>query len=177
MVWREQGATKASRLVLPAHGMLHACVCTCHAMLRPAACLPAERFNAPKHPSMHMHTHRLCLLLACLPAQWGNLQDPIIILLIFAATVSTALGAGLPEQRAKGEWIEGVAIWVAVLLVSTVGEWCSAYTVTSGHIRQQQLMSGWVNALAYFLLAYFLLAYFLLAYFLHCRVCSAHLSA
>lgn len=37
--------------------------------------------------------------------------------------VSTALGAGLPEQRAKNEWIEGVAIWAAVFIVSGVGEW------------------------------------------------------
>ncbi|GAX78129.1 hypothetical protein CEUSTIGMA_g5571.t1 [Chlamydomonas eustigma] len=50
-----------------------------------------------------------------------NLQDPIILLLIAAATVSTGLGAGIPEQRAKSEWIEGVAIWVAVFLVSGVG--------------------------------------------------------
>lgn len=35
--------------------------------------------------------------------------------------VSTGLGAGLPEQRAKKEWIEGVAIWVAVILVTSVG--------------------------------------------------------
>ena len=53
--------------------------------------------------------------------QWGNLQDPIIILLIFAAAVSTGLGAGLPEQREKKEWVEGVAIWVAILLVTGVG--------------------------------------------------------
>lgn len=37
--------------------------------------------------------------------------------------VSTALGAGLSEQRAKNEWIEGVAIWAAVFIVSGVGEW------------------------------------------------------
>jgi Ca2+-transporting ATPase len=35
--------------------------------------------------------------------------------------VSTGLGAGIPEQRAKNEWIEGVAIWVAVFLVSGIG--------------------------------------------------------
>ena len=35
--------------------------------------------------------------------------------------ISTGLGAGIPSQRAKGEWIEGVAIWVAVFLVSGVG--------------------------------------------------------
>jgi hypothetical protein len=32
------------------------------------------------------------------------------------------LGAGIPEQRAQNEWIEGVAIWVAVLIVSSVGK-------------------------------------------------------
>ena len=35
--------------------------------------------------------------------------------------VSTGLGAGLPAQRAKNEWIEGVAIWVAIILVTGVG--------------------------------------------------------
>jgi len=36
--------------------------------------------------------------------------------------VSTILGSVLPEQRKEGEWIEGVAIWVAVLIVIAVGE-------------------------------------------------------
>ena len=36
--------------------------------------------------------------------------------------VSTVLGVAMPEQRAKNEWIEGVAIWVAVFLVTGVGE-------------------------------------------------------
>jgi len=35
--------------------------------------------------------------------------------------VSTVLGSALPEQRKEGEWIEGVAIWVAVLIVVAVG--------------------------------------------------------
>eukprot|EP00877_Chromochloris_zofingiensis_P010932 jgi/Chrzof1/6092/Cz17g09120.t1 len=62
-----------------------------------------------------------------------NLQDPIILLLIAAALhvnaqtqcyvqVSTVLGAALPEQRAHNEWIEGVAIWIAVFVVVCVGE-------------------------------------------------------
>jgi hypothetical protein len=29
----------------------------------------------------------------------------------------------MPEQREKGEWIEGVAIWVAIFLVAGVGEY------------------------------------------------------
>jgi Ca2+-transporting ATPase len=36
--------------------------------------------------------------------------------------VSTVLGSALPEQRKEGEWIEGIAIWVAVLIVVAVGE-------------------------------------------------------
>jgi Ca2+-transporting ATPase len=28
----------------------------------------------------------------------------------------------IPEQRAHGEWVEGVAIWIAVLIVISVGE-------------------------------------------------------
>lgn len=39
--------------------------------------------------------------------------------------VSTVLGAALEEQRKEGEWIEGIAIWVAVFIVIVVGE-CSA---------------------------------------------------
>ncbi|KIY97527.1 calmodulin binding calcium-transporting ATPase [Monoraphidium neglectum] len=51
-----------------------------------------------------------------------NLKDPIILLLIAAALVSTVLGSALPDQRKEGEWIEGIAIWVAVLIVVAVGE-------------------------------------------------------
>jgi Ca2+-transporting ATPase len=32
------------------------------------------------------------------------------------------LGSAIAEQREKGEWIEGVAIWVAIFLVTGVGE-------------------------------------------------------
>jgi Ca2+-transporting ATPase len=32
------------------------------------------------------------------------------------------LGSALPDQRKEGEWIEGIAIWVAVLIVVAVGE-------------------------------------------------------
>ncbi|GIL84523.1 hypothetical protein Vretimale_14412 [Volvox reticuliferus] len=51
---------------------------------------------------------------------WGNLQDPVIIILILAALVSTVLGAAITEQRKHGEWIEGVAIWVAIIIVVSV---------------------------------------------------------
>ncbi|KAG2490086.1 hypothetical protein HYH03_011392 [Edaphochlamys debaryana] len=52
---------------------------------------------------------------------WEVLQDPILLLLIFAALVSTVLGAAIPEEREKNNWIEGVAIWVAVFIVTLVG--------------------------------------------------------
>ena len=39
------------------------------------------------------------------------------------AQVSTVLGVAMPEERAQAQWTEGVAIWVAVIVVSLVGEW------------------------------------------------------
>eukprot|EP00889_Picochlorum_renovo_P005023 jgi/Picre1/32053/NNA_007401.t1 len=42
---------------------------------------------------------------------------------MFAAFVSTVLGAAVPEEREQNSWTEGVAIWVAVLVVSLVGAW------------------------------------------------------
>lgn len=65
-----------------------------------------------------------------------QLEDPIIILLIFAATVpvaaqhlynrvilqvSTILGVAIKEEREDQGWIDGVAIWVAVFVVAIVG--------------------------------------------------------
>lgn len=38
------------------------------------------------------------------------------------AQVSTVLGVTIKEQREEKAWTEGVAIWVAVLVVSLVGE-------------------------------------------------------
>lgn len=49
------------------------------------------------------------------------LKDPIIIMLMAAALVSTVLGVAIPEEREQHAWSEGVAIWVAVLVVSLVG--------------------------------------------------------
>lgn len=50
-----------------------------------------------------------------------QVEDPIIILLIVAATVSTILGLVIKEERDDGGWIDGVAIWVAVFVVAFVG--------------------------------------------------------
>ncbi|GFR47750.1 hypothetical protein Agub_g9515 [Astrephomene gubernaculifera] len=52
---------------------------------------------------------------------WEVVQDPILILLILAALVSTVLGSAIPEERKNKHWIEGVAIWVAVIVVTLVG--------------------------------------------------------
>lgn len=49
------------------------------------------------------------------------LKDPTLILLMFAATVSTVLGVAIKSEREEQVWIEGVAIWIAVILVSLVG--------------------------------------------------------
>jgi hypothetical protein len=51
----------------------------------------------------------------------SNLKDPILIMLMVAALVSTVLGAAIPAEREENAWTEGVAIWVAVLVVSLVG--------------------------------------------------------
>lgn len=36
--------------------------------------------------------------------------------------VSTVLGVAIKEEREQNAWSEGVAIWVAVIVVSLVGE-------------------------------------------------------
>ena len=55
-------------------------------------------------------------------ALWvSNLKDPILIMLMVAALISTILGAAIPAEREESAWTEGVAIWVAVLVVSLVG--------------------------------------------------------
>lgn len=33
------------------------------------------------------------------------------------------IGAAIPEERHEKKWIEGIAIWVAILLVTLVSEW------------------------------------------------------
>jgi Ca2+-transporting ATPase len=50
-----------------------------------------------------------------------NLKDPTLILLMAAALISTVLGSAVKEQREESAWSEGVAIWVAVIVVSGVG--------------------------------------------------------
>lgn len=40
-----------------------------------------------------------------------------------ALQLSTVLGAAIPEERAERKWIEGIAIWAAIFLVTLVSEW------------------------------------------------------
>ncbi|KAF6264067.1 hypothetical protein COO60DRAFT_1457828 [Scenedesmus sp. NREL 46B-D3] len=47
-------------------------------------------------------------------------KDPVILLLCAAALLSTVLGAAIPEERHEGKWVEGIAIWVAIFLVTFV---------------------------------------------------------
>lgn len=37
------------------------------------------------------------------------------------------LGAAIREEREQSAWTEGVAIWIAVIVVSGVGELAAAY--------------------------------------------------
>ena len=45
--------------------------------------------------------------------------------------VSTILGVVIKQQREERAWTEGVAIWVAVLVVSSVGE-----QLSGTHVQQ-----------------------------------------
>lgn len=48
---------------------------------------------------------------------------------ILLLQVSTVIGAAVPSEREQNAWSEGVAIWVAVFIVSGVGgsgRWLSA---------------------------------------------------
>lgn len=40
----------------------------------------------------------------------------------FTTQISTVLGVAVKDQREESAWSEGVAIWVAVIVVSGVGE-------------------------------------------------------
>ncbi len=60
-----------------------------------------------------MHAGGLHGLPACERAHGGERRA--------GAQVSTIIGASVPAQREEQAWTEGIAIWVAVLVVSLVG--------------------------------------------------------
>jgi hypothetical protein len=41
--------------------------------------------------------------------------------------LSTVIGAAIPEERAERKWIEGIAIWCAIFLVTLVSECCHTH--------------------------------------------------
>lgn len=49
------------------------------------------------------------------------LKDPTLIMLMAAALVSTIIGTAVKKEREDQAYTEGIAIWVAVLIVSLVG--------------------------------------------------------
>ncbi|KAH0573804.1 Calcium-transporting ATPase [Spironucleus salmonicida] len=51
----------------------------------------------------------------------GTFKDPTLIILIIAAIVSIIIGSAIPAQRKHGGYIDGIAILVAVAVVSLVG--------------------------------------------------------
>lgn len=61
--------------------------------------------------------------------------DPIVLLLIAAATISTIIGVAVPAEREEQAWTEGVAIWVAVLVVTLV--WVHIHTPQCAHMDAQ----------------------------------------
>mmetsp|Transcript_4289 Transcript_4289/g.13717 ORF Transcript_4289/g.13717 Transcript_4289/m.13717 type:complete len:995 (+) Transcript_4289:117-3101(+) len=52
---------------------------------------------------------------------YEQLSDPTLILLMVAAAASLALGLGIKEEREHRGYLDGIAILVAVVVVSTVG--------------------------------------------------------
>jgi hypothetical protein len=47
--------------------------------------------------------------------------------------LSTVIGVAIPEERAERKWIEGIAIWAAILLVTLVSE-CHATPQTQRYV-------------------------------------------
>ena len=48
--------------------------------------------------------------------------------------LSTVLGAAIPKEREHNGWIEGVAIWVAVFVVTGVGEYTGPFSCSGSQI-------------------------------------------
>lgn len=48
-------------------------------------------------------------------------EDPVLIILLIAAVVSFIIGVADEHERENGGWVDAIAIWMAVLVVSLVG--------------------------------------------------------
>ena len=113
---------------------MHACVAgRCHlgmAPLRPARAKQLGydgRYTLHHMHNLKSHSHTGCESQQASPSIWICVlhSNSTSLSSTFPLQISTGLGAGIPAQREKGEWIEGVAIWVAVFLVSGVGASCA----------------------------------------------------
>lgn len=51
---------------------------------------------------------------------WGAFEDTTIVILVIAATISLVLGVTLHVEEEGVGWVEGAAIFIAVLIVATV---------------------------------------------------------
>lgn len=51
---------------------------------------------------------------------WGAFDDPTIVILVIAATVSLVLGVTIGHDESGVGWVEGAAIFIAVLIVACV---------------------------------------------------------
>jgi P-type Ca2+ transporter type 2C len=52
---------------------------------------------------------------------WDTVNDPLLWILCFSATIATTFGLVFEEQRENKEWVEGVAIWITVLVIASIG--------------------------------------------------------
>lgn len=56
--------------------------------------------------------------------------------------VSTVLGVAIREERLQHSWTEGVAIWVAVIVVSGVGKPHQELLIAMYCLNRKVLMAG-----------------------------------
>lgn len=52
---------------------------------------------------------------------WDTVNDPLLWILCFSATIATTFGLVFEEQRENKEWVEGVAIWITVIVIVSIG--------------------------------------------------------
>jgi Ca2+-transporting ATPase len=52
---------------------------------------------------------------------WDTANDPLLWILCFSATIATTFGLVFADQRADHEWVEGVAIWITVIVIISIG--------------------------------------------------------
>ncbi|AGE55605.1 calcium-transporting ATPase, plasma membrane-type [Acanthocystis turfacea Chlorella virus MN0810.1] len=54
---------------------------------------------------------------------WDTFNDPLLWILCFSATIATVFGIVFEEQRENKEWVEGVAIWITVVVIVGIGSY------------------------------------------------------